>query len=142
MAIGVQVWERATELDCDRPRWVMFLVGLVLAGCSSGSPPPQICTLIGCESGLEIVLEARPAGAFRVEASAPGQPARVIDCPTAASCERIFFDDFTPDSVTVRVTAAAGAMSWNGRPSYRTLQPNGPACPPTCRQATVRVGSR
>lgn len=54
------------------------------------------------------------------------------------------FGDITftssPASVSVAVERdgePVGAQSWT--PSYRTVQPNGPSCPPTCSNASVEL---
>lgn len=125
-------------------RWVGFVVlaGLI-AACSSSPAPQRACTLIGCESGLEVRLDAPPSGAYRVEASAPGDTApRVQTCDPATACNgRVFFRDFTPDSATIRVVTATDTLTRAVRPTYQTQQPNGPDCPPTCRRAAVRIGA-
>lgn len=124
-------------------RWLRLAVlfGVVAAGCSRPSRPGRVCTRIGCESGLEIQLDRTPAGAFRVEARAPGDAApRVFECPAAGQCGgRVFFRDFTPDSATIRVIVGADTIVRSVRPAYEIVQPNGPGCPPTCRQGRVRI---
>lgn len=120
-------------------------LGLVLCvfmgGCSNRPQPMQVCTLIGCESGLEVQLVDQPPGTYRIEASAPGQPApRVVECTTATPCgPSVFLRDFTPESATIRVIVGADTTARTVQPSYETVQPNGPGCPPTCRQARVQI---
>ncbi|HET9986072.1 MAG TPA: hypothetical protein VFQ38_20900 [Longimicrobiales bacterium] len=114
----------------------------LLAACSRSAAPQRACTLIGCESGLAVRLDAPPAGAYRVEATGPGAPSpRVQECDAATRCGgHIYFRDFTPDVATIRIVAGADTVTRTVRPSYKTLQPNGPDCPPTCRRAEVRIG--
>ena len=96
--------------------------------------------MIGCDDGLAVVLEAPPAGSYRVVASTDGEEDRVMECSPDAPCgERVFFADFQPESVTIRVIAGADTLTRTVRPDWQDVQPNGPACPPTCRQATVTI---
>lgn len=127
-----------------RPEILLALLftAAVSPACSRSTPPPQrACTLIGCESGLTVVLDDAPAEPYRVEVSAPGETEpRVVECSSASPCGgRVFLRDFTPESATVRVVAGGDTVAREVRPTYETLQPNGPGCPPTCRQAEVRV---
>jgi len=118
---------------------ILFVVALAAACSNSSSQPPQVCTKIGCESGLRVELGDAPAGPFRVEAQADGGAARVFECPAGERCEFAFFADFTPEEATIRVTANGRTTARTVRPTYERVQPNGPGCPPICRQGGVRV---
>ena len=115
----------------------------LLAACTPSAPAqtdvPRACTKMGCESGLSVLVEGTPQGAYRVEARATGEAPRVRDCPSPQQCGAIFFADFLPAEVTVEVIAGAKRSARTVRPQVETLQPNGPGCPPTCRQARVTV---
>ncbi len=110
-----------------------------LSGCDLVGPDG--CTLVGCASGLTVVLAAPPAGAFRIEVSVPGAAAAyVYDCPDPARCApQGFFGEFTPEAATVTVTTARGRVQQEVRPRYTTRRPNGDDCPPVCRQGAVTV---
>ena len=129
-------------------RAIVLVILALAAACSSSnssSQPPQVCTKIGCESGLRVELGGAPAGPFRVEVQAAGGgAARVFECPAGQRCEIAFFADFTPEEATIRVTAGGRTTARTVRPTYERVQPNGPGCPPVCRQGRVRVevGSR
>jgi hypothetical protein len=99
------------------------------------------CTLIGCESGLFVQITGTPAGAYRVEAIGAGSEVlHFVNCPSAEACAGgAVFRDFFPESVTIRVTTAAGTTTQSVQPTYTDSQPNGPNCPPTCRQGSVTV---
>jgi len=121
---------------------VIIPIALALtAACpNSSSQPPQVCTKIGCESGLQVELGGAPVGPFRVEAQAAGGgAARVFECPAGQRCEIAFFADFTPAEATVRVITGGRTTERTVRPTYERVQPNGPGCPPICRQGRVRV---
>jgi hypothetical protein len=117
-------------------------IALALTACSAPAPAPaqRACTMIGCEDGLTVVVEGTPRGAYRVEARAEGEPPRVRECTSPEACGQVFFAGFLPGEVTVEVTAVGGARSSRTvRPRVETVQPNGPDCPPTCRQGRVTV---
>lgn len=119
---------------------IMAVLTGLAAGCSSASVPGEetMCTLIGCSSGLTVAIDGPAIGPFTVEAS-DGSVMETFVCPTGARCERATFDDFMPETVTVRIIGGADTATTSAEPTYTTLQPNGPGCPPTCRQATVRA---
>jgi hypothetical protein len=84
------------------------------------SPPPD---------GTLVELE----GAF-------GLPWRV-ECGVDWECETgLFFADFTPQQLTVRVVTPAGEATESFQLTYEKFQPNGEDCSPTCWKATVVMG--
>ena len=138
-------WTRACTpgLNCTSPMRALSLLALVLttgalSSCQAISGP-QACTLIGCNSGLEVVLEAPPTVPFRIEAELPGQPGRrVVNCPDPDQCGgRAFFADFTPEQVRIHVVTSSDTQAYEVRPTYAEHRPNGSGCPPLCRNARV-----
>jgi hypothetical protein len=131
-------------LDVRVARFAKALAAAVVVGASActGSPV-KVCTLIGCGGGLTVVLDG--AGASRatsVEVSGPGDSTRVQACNTATPCtgtQGVFFYDFTPDTATIRVVTDSGATTFTTAPAYTVTYPNGKACGPECRSATVHV---
>lgn len=123
------------------------LLALLLGACAPAAsapqadpaPAPRICTKIGCESGLAVVIEGTPQGSYRVEARAAGETARVHECASPEGCTQVFFADFLPAEVTVEVIAGDQRSTRTLRPVVESVEPNGPGCPPTCRQARVTV---
>lgn len=115
----------------------------LLAGCSWSTEPVEVCTLIGCDSGIEMILEQPPAGSYRIEAYVNSQgPRYVYRCDRQVGCsERVFFTDFTPYRVFVEVVTDSGTQRYEVLPKYSESQPNGPDCPPLCRTAVVRLPS-
>lgn len=118
------------------------VVGAVTA-CSS---PAEVCTLIGCSSGLTVQLTSPPVGAYSVEIlpDAPaGNATYRVECGGAAPpcAAEVFFPDLIVSSARVRVTTTLGTVTHDVGPvTYRTSFPNGPQCDPGCRRATVTVG--
>lgn len=111
---------------------------LLLSGCGS-IIGPTACTLIGCESGLEVLFDGAQTEPVRVEAEVPGRPGRfVLECDGTNRCRGgVFFADFTPDAVRIRIVSAAGTTEQLYRPTYTERRPNGPNCEPLCRTARV-----
>lgn len=111
----------------------------LLGGCAAPAPPQQMCTMMGCEDGLGVVVEGTPVGAYRIEARAAGGETQVRECASPQACGLVFFAGFLPEEVTVEVIAGGERSSRTARPLVESVQPNGPDCPPTCRQARVTV---
>ena len=102
------------------------------------------CTLIGCNSGLTVHLNAKPTGTYKVEvfALSPNQqPVYVYECSVASSCQQdIFFSGLIVSHPFVRITTSIGTKTVEiPSVNYVTSRPNGPGCDPECRQATVNV---
>jgi hypothetical protein len=51
----------------------------------------------------------------------------------------VSFSDFTPASVTIRVSTGTQTTEVTRQPMYDVTRPNGPGCPPECRNARVTV---
>ena len=110
----------------------------LLAGCQSVTG--QVCTLIGCESGLSVELTGSLGVPFRVEVTTEGSPLRMVrECPTAADCQRIFFADYTPSSPVIRVITGSDTTTVRRTVEYARHEPNGPGCGPICRVGVVPV---
>lgn len=120
-------------------RYAGILVAAVVFGsCSQPPPPAQVCTLIGCESGLSVVVDPAPQGDYTVIAE-EGATTRTVECVQNGCPDGAFFADFTPETVRIRVIAGNDTTEQTVTPEYETMQPNGPECPPTCRRATVTI---
>lgn len=109
---------------------------LLAASCN---PFGQVCTLVGCRSGLAVEIVGATPDEYSVSVEVPGaEPPWTIECTKSDPCRStVFFPEFTPDIVRVRVQAGGSTWSDVFRPTYEVSRPNGPECPPTCRNATV-----
>ena len=123
--------------------------GAALAGCIALAAGPACdtftgttaCTEIGCESGLRLTFDAEPPAGTVIEAEAPGEPPRRVECGLQSSCAHgVFLPGFTPDRVVIRVVTPSGEAAHEVQPTYEAFQPNGPGCPPTCHVAHVQLG--
>jgi hypothetical protein len=121
----------------------LIVVAGVIAAAPGCSNPfgGRVCTEIGCSDGIRVTFEAPPPDGTLVELGGSfGVPWRVecgvdLDCSTG-----IFFADFTPDHLSVRVITSGGEVTESFQLTYQELRPNGGDCPPTCRIATVLMG--
>jgi hypothetical protein len=96
--------------------------------------------MIGCSDGITVVVEDAPPAPYTVEVVLPDGTSRTARCEPAHACDAgLFVEGVTAEQMTVRVTGGAGSSSQVVRPSYETSQPNGPGCPPICKQARVQV---
>ena len=119
----------------------LVLVALV-AACSNNTAeneaPPQptrVCTMIGCENGLAVEVKTALQQAFTVNVRS-GTKVHTFRCEPRQTC-RTFISNETPAEVLVTVETARGPVSQRLYPQYRMNRPNGPDCPPECKQATV-----
>jgi len=98
------------------------------------------CTEIGCSDGLAVVVHGLLGAQYDVDASATGGETRTGSCviDASGSCS-VFFYGFLPNEVTVTISGGGRQTSVTLQPAYEDVQPNGPDCPPTCRQATVAI---
>ena len=123
-----------------RARLLCALTAVVTSACSESDPLYRLCTEIGCSSGLHITFDAAPPPGTIVQAEPSGGLPWRVECGVQVSCDNgVFFPDFMPDYVRVRITTPAGEILHEVRPEYEAVMPNGADCPPTCRTATVEV---
>jgi hypothetical protein len=96
---------------------------------------PTMCTQIGCSDGLNVELDGFDEE-LEVELTA-GEETRTVTCLPPGPC-RHFIPDFTPAEVTATALFGDREKERVFEPEYREERPNGPDCPPVCRQASIR----
>ncbi|MGH7443653.1 MAG: hypothetical protein ACREKM_02195 [Longimicrobiales bacterium] len=102
---------------------------------------PQVCTRMACESGVSILLGSGYITPVTVEAGPIDGSMQSRVCDSAVACTAgVFFTDLSAPELRVRVITGSDTIVRTVRPDYRITQPNGPDCPPTCRQAEVQFG--
>jgi hypothetical protein len=122
------------------PRGLLTITLGLLAAFGSGcgvTGPSGACTLIGC-TGLVVEVTGAPGlTPVTVVVTAPDGSSRSSTCTGATGTCLVSFADFAPASVTIRVTTGAQTTEVTRQPTYEVTRPNGPACPPECRNARV-----
>ena len=134
-----------------------LLTALALGGCCVFSPSqsrPQACTLIGCVDSLVIDLSGSVPEEFTVDVTAADGTTMQVHCPggeaqgsqsgdmsPGAMClgDSVVFSAFTPEEASIRITGQGGEITQTARPTYEPVRPNGPDCPPECRQGHVQI---
>jgi hypothetical protein len=104
----------------------------------SPQPVQVACTMIGCSSGVRVLIEGSAPERYTVHVNASGRTLRTMECTAGNACD-IFIENETPTEVVVRIVWGDRDREWTVNPTYRDVQPNGPACPPTCRQGTIAI---
>lgn len=123
------------------PRVVLAitLVFVAALGSACSGVGPTACTLIGC-TGLVVEVTGAPAQIpVTVAVTAPDGSTRSTTCTSATGTCPFSFPDFTPATVTIRVSAGTKTTEETRQPAYEATRPNGPGCPPECRNARVTV---
>lgn len=107
------------------------------AGTGTPATPagPTMCTQIGCSDGLNVELDGF-SDEVELELAAGGET-RTVTCLPPGPC-RHFVPDFTPEEVTATAFLPDREEERTFTPEYREERPNGPDCPPVCRQARIR----
>ena len=123
------------------PREVLAITLLLVAafGSACDGVGPTACTLIGC-TGLVVEVTGAPGQTpVTVVVTAPDGSTRSSTCTSTSGSCPVSFPDFTPTSVTIRVSTATQTTEVTTQPMYEVTRPNGPECPPECRNARVTV---
>lgn len=131
----------ATIRRVTTPREVLAIILVLVAACGAGCDVvgPGACTLIGC-TGLVVEVTGVPGQTpATVVVTAPDGSTRSTTCTAATGTCPVSFPDFTPASVTIRVSAGTQTTEETRQPTYVVTRPNGSACPPECRNARVTV---
>jgi hypothetical protein len=105
-------------------------------------PPQQACTRIGCEDGwmVELTDAATLPATYTVRVLVDGAVVASAQCTPAQPCgERMFLAGVTAAEAELEIIGGPVPLRWTVTPEYTMVQPNGPGCPPTCRQARVQV---
>ena len=128
-----------------KPRLLTFVPAFLAAwlfGTGCGSPfGPTGCTLIGCDSGLRIVLDRPAPDGTAIRLDPRGGPAWTVVCGEDVGCDRgeVFFNGMLADWVHVTVSFAGDSISAEYRPEYGELFPNGEECGAVCTQGEIAV---
>jgi hypothetical protein len=127
---------------------------IVVAVILTRFPPTRVCTLIGCYDSLTLEFSHPLSENYTLQLTSSIGETTSITCttssaegqisPTAnlsAMCQpnSIIISNYTPQKVTITITWNGGSYTSTATPTYQSVQPNGPNCPPTCSQATWQL---
>lgn len=117
---------------------------LLGTACLSSSDPGGVCTLASCSTGLRVDLSSALPEGSRLEIFEVATPAQVRTVPCTASqrCEQfVFLVDYQPTGpIQIRIVTPGRTVTGSPiTPVFQTVTPNGPDCPPSCRQARVNA---
>jgi hypothetical protein len=98
------------------------------------------CTLIGCNSGVQVSVTRSVAGeSFVVRVLEAGVELGRFTCPAPAQGCTFQVPEQTPEVVTIEVIVGASTTRVTVSPQYMINRPNGNKCEPTCKQALVSI---
>lgn len=120
---------------------ILRAAGLLLLVFAAGCDFARACTLIGCLNGLAVEFSTPPTAPYRMEVRSNSLTVNVYECTVLNQCypNGTVFENYYPQSVTIKVITATGTASTEVTPTYVESQPNGKGCGPTCRTARVTV---
>lgn len=130
------------------PNFIPILLVFFLAACNPPAPTVQACTEIGCSDEVAVIVSGALPAAYTIDLAAAGLETISLTCTNGQSSEASIhecrpdgavFRGLAPDEVTVTLTWEGGIVSDTVQPTYATTQPNGPDCPPTCRQGSLTL---
>ena len=130
---------RIRPVTLSRGILAVALVFVAAFGSACEVVGPSACTVIGC-TGLVVEVTGAPGQTpVTVVVIAPDGSTRSTTCTSATGTCPVSFPDFTPASVTIRVVTGIQTTEATRQPMYDVTRPNGPACPPECRNARVTM---
>ena len=112
----------ATIRSVTIPREVLAITLVLVAafGSGCGVAGPSACTLIGC-TGLVVEVTGAPGQTpVTVVVTAPDGSTRSTTCTPAMGTCAVSFSDFTPASVTIRVSTGTQTTEVTRQPMYRS----------------------
>ena len=127
----------------------IIVVGVIL----TRFPPSRACTLIGCSDSLTLQFSHPLIFPYALQLTASSGETTSVNCTAtgfgetpaggqvSALCQAdsLTIDQFTPPKLTILVTWQGGSYTTTASPTYQSVQPNGPNCPPTCQQASWQL---
>ncbi len=127
------------------PRTVGAAVLVCFLGACSDDPLTglQVCNQVGCDDGVMVTLTGEVPPIFTIKISGPDLETRTFEWDCVSNPCRgwrgAFLANETPSEVTVEVSWEGGTVTSTFKLEYEIHQPNGPDCPPTCRQAQIQM---
>ena len=140
-----------------RIRPILLCAVLLSAACATPAPeaappagpepapaPERACTLIGCANGWSVQIDGRASlpDTYTIRVLVDGAVVASATCSPTQQCgDQVFLAGVTAEEAQLEILGSDTPLRWTVRPEYNVVQPNGPDCEPTCRQARVVVRS-
>jgi hypothetical protein len=122
------------------------MLPLMLAACAAAcarnteqDAEPQVCTRIGCSDGVTVEVTGNRTAHVAVEVVAGGVVVDTFDCEASDATCRSMIEGLSEGRITVTIRSGDQSNQRTYEPEFRNVRPNGPDCPPVCRQATVSI---
>ncbi|MBI5536356.1 MAG: hypothetical protein HY898_26785 [Deltaproteobacteria bacterium] len=152
--------------NSPNPGFVVGLLAILMGACVVDPSSDKACTMLGCQNGFVVAFQASswPTGSYQVALEADGRtvlcsatiplakgtPANACDADDVQlglsgselavaqqSLSEVRFLGTLPKQVRVIVRRDSSELAEQTySPTYKTSQPNGPACEPTCTNAS------
>lgn len=122
--------------------FIIFFLSFQFWGCDdSGFFGGQVCTQVGCEDGVSIMIEKEKPDTLSVTVFVDdeSEPFGSIECTNPEHPCIFRVSEETPEKISVNIEWDGGEFSENFEPVYESYQPNGPDCPPTCTTASIEI---
>ena len=122
--------------------FIVLLLGLFTSGCDElPFIGDRICTAAGCSDGVSVrVSDQRPDSiSISLFINEDAEPFASRHCTMPDQTCALFAEGVTPERVTVQIDWEGGAFRETFTLQYEEFKPNGPDCPPTCRNAATEI---
>lgn len=118
-------------------------VRAAFAVCVLGAVSGCGCQLVGCMTGVRVVVTNAPAGGYTAFArSGSGNTLREVrvTCPGGQGCgDWLFLEGIDGAPVDLTISTATDTRYFRLNPKFSKQQPNGASCGPTCFYAEESV---
>lgn len=119
---------------------VLGIAAAIGMGSCHSEPVAEVCTEIGCSSGLTVLLEGDVPDEYRVVVKPFARDSVEMTCRPVQPCVNgLFFEGVTRESVVVEVHMGERLVRQTFTVPYTKKRPNGPGCDPECLQGVVTV---
>lgn len=103
-------------------------------------PQPIACTKIGCSDGISLVLNKVLPESAIIEFSFEGSSQTLTCAQLPCFGNTIFIADKTPSQLSIKISNDGSVLHESSHtPTYTINTPNGPDCPPDCKQAQLAI---
>lgn len=121
-----------------------LLLGLVfiLGSCSFlNSSGPIACTKIGCSDGIALKLSSSLPTSSTIEIITESGTLKTLSCDQGfCTGNFVMIEGITPEQFTIKISNNGAVLHESShQPTYTINKPNGPDCPPDCKQTELNI---